>query len=554
MNRTYKHLITSFVIMACLAVGTIVVLTKRTPEQPALDHEASHTPTEQIVNEPALEAPTPSEPTQVTADFRKGFTSLESEHRIKDLTVTGTIPAWLRGYYLALGPAKFEMGESSARSWHDGFAMIHRFSFKQGHKVSYANAFLDTRYRRESIAQGCMSNAACATDPNASYFAKLKAAMSDSNKRPPYDNTNITIIPHALGYIALTESPVGIVIDKKSLETRGELNFSDTLNPHVCSPNPIIDPATGEMFNVATTFGHTSTYTIYKSTTKKITRIPLAQIKASYPSYIHSFALTKNYVALIEYPFVVNPYDLVTSGKPYLENYVWKPKQGTKITIVDRQTGALVSSVTTDPFFALHQVNAFETHGSIFIDLAVHQTADVVNSFTLNKIYADATHQFTYAQLKRIAIDPARKTVQVSPLSETRCEMPTINKEYMMDPSNRFVYALSSSTTNDYYDQVCKIDLNSGSTSFWHQAGSYPGQPTFIAAPQACAQDEGVLMSIVLDGNTNTSFLLILNAQTMQEQARVRVPHHIPYIMSSAYQAKDIVNNPLVNISQRLKQ
>jgi torulene dioxygenase len=33
-------------------------------------------------------------------------------------------------------------------------------------------------------------------------------------------------------------------------------------------------------------------------------------------------------------------------------------------------------------------------------------------------------------------------------------------------------------------------------------------------------EDEGILLSVVLDGETETSYLLVLNAQTMKEVAR----------------------------------
>ena len=51
----------------------------------------------------------------------------------------------------------------------------------------------------------------------------------------------------------------------------------------------------------------------------------------------------------------------------------------------------------------------------------------------------------------------------------------------------------------------------------------------FVAAPEAAAEDEGVLLSVVLDGRTGNSFLLVLDARSLDEMARAEVPHHIPF-------------------------
>ena len=40
---------------------------------------------------------------------------------------------------------------------------------------------------------------------------------------------------------------------------------------------------------------------------------------------MHSFGLTQRWFVLAEFPFVVNPLRLALSGRPYIENYRWKP-------------------------------------------------------------------------------------------------------------------------------------------------------------------------------------------------------------------------------------
>ena len=50
-----------------------------------------------------------------------------------------------------------------------------------------------------------------------------------------------------------------------------------------------------------------------------------------------------------------------------------------------------------------------------------------------------------------------------------------------------------------------------------------------MSRPGGSAEDDGVLLSVVLDGAHGTSFLLALDAATLDEVARADVPHHIPF-------------------------
>jgi len=51
----------------------------------------------------------------------------------------------------------------------------------------------------------------------------------------------------------------------------------------------------------------------------------------------------------------------------------------------------------------------------------------------------------------------------------------------------------------------------------------------FIAAPDSSTEDEGVVLSVVLDANAGRSALLVLDAHSFNELARAEVPHAIPY-------------------------
>ena len=65
----------------------------------------------------------------------------------------------------------------------------------------------------------------------------------------------------------------------------------------------------------------------------------------------------------------------------------------------------------------------------------------------------------------------------------------------------------------------------------WGPPGSFPSEPVFVPRDGATAEDDGVVLSVVLDvsGDEPTSWLVVLDATTFTELGRARVPHHIPF-------------------------
>jgi carotenoid cleavage dioxygenase-like enzyme len=78
-------------------------------------------------------------------------------------------------------------------------------------------------------------------------------------------------------------------------------------------------------------------------------------------------------------------------------------------------------------------------------------------------------------------------------------------------------------------NQLVKIDVEHGEASEWREEGCYPGEPVFVAAPDARTEDQGVALSVVLDARAQRSFLLVLDAATWSELGRAKVPHHVPF-------------------------
>jgi carotenoid cleavage dioxygenase-like enzyme len=76
---------------------------------------------------------------------------------------------------------------------------------------------------------------------------------------------------------------------------------------------------------------------------------------------------------------------------------------------------------------------------------------------------------------------------------------------------------------------LVKIDVETGSSQTWDENETYPGEPVFVPDPDGSDEDDGVVLSVVLDPEAKRSFLLVLDAKSFTERARAEVPHPIPF-------------------------
>ena len=51
-------------------------------------------------------------------------------------------------------------------------------------------------------------------------------------------------------------------------------------------------------------------------------------------------------------------------------------------------------------------------------------------------------------------------------------------------------------------------------------------------------EDDGVLLSVVLDAKTERSMLVVLDAKTLEEEARAEMGTHVPYGFHGAWVGK----------------
>jgi beta,beta-carotene 9',10'-dioxygenase len=453
-----------------------------------------------------------------------GFETLADEVRVGSLPVEGEIPAWLTGSLLRTGPAQFEVGERSMRHWFDGLAMLHRFGFDGG-EVSYANRYLEGKAKRAADASGEIEFSEFATDPCRSLFKRAFTLFQPKLT----DNCNVNLVKLGERFVAMTETPIPIQFDPDTLAAAG---VAWTVPGELTTAHPHLDRGSGGMLNYAAKLGPRSHYRFFLVGPDSSEPEVVASEAVREPAYMHSFGLSERWIVLAEYPFVVNPLRLALSGRPYIENFRWKPELGTRFTLIDRATGESRGPFRTDACFGFHHVNAYDEGSSVVVDICTFPDAGIVEDLYLDRLREGAS--IAVPELRRFTIDTDSGEIRHELLTEVGLDLPRINYGRCNERPYRYVWGAGVGGSG-YFDRIVAADLHEGTTSIWEEDGCYPGEPVFVSAPGAGAENEGVLMSVVLDASAGSSFLLLLDAATLGELGRARAPHHIPFSFHGQY-------------------
>ena len=458
--------------------------------------------------------------TVATVGSELGFSDLDEEVEAGELELEGELPPWLGGSLLRTGPARWDLAEGSVRHWFDGLAMLHRFSFGDG-RVTYANRFLRSRAFEAAQRDGRLGYREFASDPCRSAFRRVSTLFDAAAQLSDNGSVNVTRLGEQ--YLALTETPLPVAFDPGTLETLGVRGKPPA---DISTAHPHHDRERRELVGHGTKIGARSQYVLYAQRDVADQRI-VARIPARRPAYQHSFGLTPRYAIVFEGPFVVNPLGLALADKPFIENFTWEPERGTCFWVIDRERGGVVGPWTGEPLFCFHQVNAFEDGDDVVIDLLAFDDASVVPALGLGRLRAGQTPPWPEMRRFRLPLSSPR-AIRGEALSDVRFELPRIDYARRNGREHRFVWGMAS-RDDGLFGGIVKVDVPTGEADAWHEPGSYPGEPVFVARPDGEAEDDGVLLSVVLEPERGQSSLLVLDARDLSERASARVPHHIPF-------------------------
>ena len=462
--------------------------------------------------------------------YHLGFTSQYAEIQA-ELSVRGTLPTWLRGTLIRNGPGQFEVGRVPIPHWFDGLAQLHRFSLGEG-RVQYSNRFIRSHSYERDNAEGKIHFRGFAVDPCRSLFQKAMALFSAEQG----NNAVVNVTRLGEHYLAMTEFPLPMEFDPDTLETLGVYGYDDQVKAQIATAHPHYDAQRGFGINLMTYMGLSNAYQFYAITDK--TRRQIASLPVQQPAYIHSFAVTARTIVLAEFSLrLTSPLALAFGDQPFIRNFRYDPQRDSRFLVVDKDSGALLADIPADSFFAFHHINAYEEDDRIVLDISAYDDACLIDGLYMRELLEGSEYP-PVGQFRRYSLPLGGGRASYEVIGSETIELPRIHYGYNGSPY-RYAYGASTQAgSDDFLNQLVKVDTQTHTAQVWREEGCYPGEAVFVPHPQGQAEDEGVLLAVVLDSRIGRSFLLVLDARDLSEVARAEVPQHIPFGFHGQYWGK----------------
>ncbi|GFF88697.1 hypothetical protein IFM47457_08330 [Aspergillus lentulus] len=506
-----------------------------------------------------------------------------------ELRVTGTFPPLLAGTLYRNGPGTHRVDSktgSYARShWFDGFALLHRFKIVPT-DGSNCRVFYNSRFQVDALMEkarrtGDLKEVTFGQkrDPCESFFHKMKTVFeptdSLSDPNPQMVNSNVTVFANMPGMLkhgpAVPESS-----QFKVLTCLTDANQITHANPETLEPiaastqqelhpdlkgqlscaHPQFHPKTGDVYNYNLHLGPKSTFRIYH-TSAHTSRTEVIATFSTKAAYIHSFFMTEDYIILCVWPSYFKGLGAsILWERNILDALKFDPTAQAHWFVVDRKNHrGVVAKFVSPPFFAFHTINAFQDPGDkntvdIICDLVQYTNMDAlhrtyyeallspngdVSDFTLKRSETPMTVRY---RLPRVPKESTTRTVAAAErvFGFETGELPTINPRFATKRA-RYHYCVVNRGRTPFFDGIGKVDLETQTIQYWgsENTPSTPSEPIFIPDGNGEAEDAGYLLSVVLNGETGTSYLVCLDARTLTEVGRAEHDHAISFGLHGSY-------------------
>jgi carotenoid cleavage dioxygenase-like enzyme len=442
--------------------------------------------------------------------LRGNYAPVQDEVTITDLEVTGAIPSSLAGLFVRNG-ANPKSGKSP--HWFFGDGMLHGVRLDGGKAQWYRNRYVKTTRWHDPSLGGVR--------PDGSIDREASAA-------------NTHVVAHGGKLLCVEEGHFPWAVDGQ-LETIGAHSFDGRLKTAMTA-HPKICPDTGEMLFFG--YGFMPPYVTYHRASASGELLQSTEIAVNGPTMMHDFNVTRNYVIFMDLPVV---FDLELAMKGTMP-YRWDDSYGARLGVMPRNglSGAGEPSdvrwFDIDPCYVFHPMNAYERAD-------ISGTTLVIDVGRFKSMWKKGSEEFdNVALLHRWEVSLGTGLVTETALDDAPAEFARV-ADSVVGQQHRFGYMVATKPTATSRSaaeaamkatELLKYDLTNGARSI-HDCGvgRQPGEGVFVADPSASdtEEDAGWVMTYVYDAATNTSDLIIVDAQNFAAPpvATVHLPVRVPF-------------------------
>ncbi|MGF1480540.1 MAG: carotenoid oxygenase family protein [Cyanophyceae cyanobacterium] len=443
------------------------------------------------------------------------------EFSLTPLPVVGRLPEGLRGTLYRNGPGRLERGGERVGHWFDGDGAVLAVHFAdQGASAVYR--YVQTAgYQQEAAAESFLFPNYGMTAPGPfwnNWFRKVKNAA----------NTSVLALPDKL--LALWEGGNPHSLDLHTLETWGTENLEKLEEGEPFSAHPKVAPDTGEIFNFGIVAGPQASLKLYKSNSSgQIIKTSSVQLEGL--PLVHDFILAGPYLVFCIPPVRVNLLSAAVGLSSFSDAMEWKPQLGTHILVIDRDLN-LVSRAEADPWYQWHFANGYRDADELVIEVARFpnfQTNQNVKEVATGTIQTPAR-----ATLWQMRLAPQTGAVkEAAEVLDRSCEFPVVPQHQTGQPwrySYLSMHRDEADVGQELFGAIARYDRSSGALSVADMGKNcYPSEPIFV--PAAPHSEQGWVLTVVYDGDTDTSEVRVYESDRLEDDplCRLELPSVIPH-------------------------
>jgi all-trans-8'-apo-beta-carotenal 15,15'-oxygenase len=436
--------------------------------------------------------------------------------------ISGKIPSDLRGSLYRNGPARLSRGAKQVGHWFDGDGAILGVHFTEQEATGVYRYVQTQGYLDEQSADAFIY-------PN--YGMKAAGAFWNNWLKPIKNAANTSVLAVGDRLLALWEGGKPHALDLQDLSTMGIDSLSALTDKQPFSAHPKVDPITGDIFNFGIGAGANTTLNLYRCDSTGKLAHQNSYTLAGLP-LIHDFCFAGQYLIFLVSPVGVSIPSVILGQKSYSDALEWKPELGTEILIFDRHNLALVCRGQTDPWFQWHFANGY-----------VNQDGHVVTEFTryddfatnqyLKEIASGYSKTCAPGTLWSLVIEPqTAKVISNQQISNACNEFPLVSsakvgQEWRYTYLN--VHRDGVTHGSELFNAIARFDRTTGEMAIADLgANCYPSEP--ILVPSKDNPEQGWILTVVFDGNTDSSEVRIYQSDRLADEpiCRLALPSVIP--------------------------
>jgi carotenoid cleavage dioxygenase len=442
------------------------------------------------------------------------YAPVPTEIAADNLKVIGEIPPDLAGTFVRNG-SNPRFAPKGRYHWFDGDGMVHGVHIARG-AASYRNRWVRTKAFLEEEREG------------RPLWTGVTERPDFSNPRGPFkDTANTDLVYHAGKLLALWwlgGEPYHISVP--DLETCGVMAFGDRM-PAVTA-HPKVDPMTGEM--IIFDYKPFPPYFTHAVVSPDGALSHVTTVDFPGPRLQHDIAITERYTLLFDMSMMWDP-DMLAKGKIRVRFYRDKP---TRIGVLPRRgAGSEVRWFEVAPCYMYHAINAWEEGDSIVLigGRIEHPLAD--DPANPKGIRDVPTIGFLRLEprLHRWRLNLTTGQATEEPLDDILTEFPRMDNR-RLGRRSRYAYSpLIAHAPTVLFEGFVKYDTErSGSATHRYAKGWFGGEVVFAPRAGSKEEDDGYLVTFVVEEATGTSELHVIDARdvTRGPVARVLIPQRVP--------------------------